>query len=97
LLPLHNYSGCFRFAQRVQNAVNKLLLPRGRTVRDVFDCFRLPAIADKIRQQRHEGDTLTLRELGKATICVDPNVPRSVNHRQPLGAQMSDEPGMLFE
>ena len=71
LLPINHHTGGFRIGQDGEDMTNEIFLPFRRTVCHVFHCFRLPGVADKIRQERHERHAPILRQLGNANIGVD--------------------------
>ena len=66
-------------------------------MRDVLHCFRLPSIADEIRQQRHERDASILRQLRNANIGVDLQVTHSIHHRHPFRTDVGDLARVLLE
>ena len=61
-----------------------MLLPLGRSVREILDRFRLPDVADEIGQQRHEREALGRGKFWQAHISVDLHVPEPINEREPF-------------
>ena len=50
LLPVDNHSGGFRLAKMGEHILDKPVLAGRRSLRKAFDRFRLPGVADEIRQ-----------------------------------------------
>ena len=63
LLPVDHNAGSLRIAQDGKHTLDKPILPFSWPVRQVFNRLRLPGVADKIRQQWHQGDPLVRSEL----------------------------------
>ena len=58
LLPVDHNARCFRVAQDGKHTLDKPVLSLRRSVREIFNRFRLPRVTDKICQQRQKRDAL---------------------------------------
>ena len=90
LLPIDHHPGGLRVAQNREHIADKSLLPILRTVRQVFNRFWLPRVADQIGQQRHERDPLVRSELRQSRISVDLQIPHAIGDRHPFRTNVRD-------
>ena len=64
LFPIHHHACGPGISQNAQDVFNKVILPVGRTVRQILDRFRLPGVPDQIRQERHQDNSLGRSQFG---------------------------------
>ena len=97
LLPIDDNPGRFGAAQHRKHALDKLILPLCRTMRQILDCFRLPRVTDEIGQQRHERDALARREFRYPSVSIDLQFAHPIDHRHPFRTNMGDLRGVLLK
>ena len=71
LFPVDDHTRRPGVSQHREHAANKTILSILRTVREIFDCFRLPAVANQIGQQRHQRNATARREFRQSRVRVD--------------------------